>query len=629
MNPLEASMAVSKLDYRCYNPLFPLYAKEVNKGLGICRVADDAKIATVVVRDLKVLAQFQWDNISGKCMAVFYKDGSVRIYDAFRAGKLLALLRLSREPVDGALWDRIEICRGKEDGIYKFDQDIINAMPGMIRFARDTRQIYILPYEPPNTPWRLATVEEDGVPKERRILDVFVVHQEDHGLVLMLNGDLIVKLERGLPTSQLREVVAAGPGLYHCFYEDTMVETLNLDQLIGCDPTIQLIEHSIAIKQLSRYLQDHLDLIKNDLVSPYTEFLAKVCDNAFGYRALHEELESLLLAGDVSVELENWLCYTVGDKNLKKWKKLGLDMYQKSIQILTLSFIPACERLILLSNRCRANLEALQLLESCSIVETTNFTNLTSLGQDCLRLALETIQGASAQEVFFSAFLEWLTDWVHEALDEDYKPKLSLDSNCRTAHQISTYLSLRIDPENQADYDNTVFRLDSFQTLLHNVSETLQIIGNQEIEPKLLRKISRKVFHNLAEKNHQKLLAVAPLPAQRHIVCFLSDQTGHTPIIYTRVLEKSTLAQASATVPIEMPFGLRELSQPKIRLLGIAASSESIQHHSHSHHCTPNAQIVFAVSTDAAACQEEFTVRCQVTPTGVVIPVESNSKSEC
>lgn len=618
-------MVVTELDYRCYNPLYSLYAKKFNKGLSICRVADNAKIATVAVRDLNVLAQFQWDPITGKRMTVFYKDGNARIYDAFQAGKLLALLRISKTRVDGAIWDRIELSR--QEVTFKFDHFVLNSMPKMIRFARDTRQIFILPYEPPNKTWRLATEEEDGVKREKEILDVHLVHQEDNGLVLMLDGDFILRLAAGPSGPALKDIVVADRGLYHCFYEDATVESLSLDQLIQCDATIQLIQHFIAIKQLNHYLQDLLDLIKRDLVAPYTEFLTKICDAAFGYEILHEELESLLLGGGLSVELENWFCYTVGEKNFKKWKKMGLEMYQKTIQILTLSFIPACERLILLSERCRACLKALQLIESSTTTDSSEFANLTSLSQTYLRSTVETIQGVSAQEVLFQTFLQWFDDRLHEALDEDYKQKLSIDSNCKIGYQIATYLDLRINPDKQSEYDNKFLKLQTFQEILDTMSQNLQLIRDREIEPKVLQKITRVNRHNLPNSENQILLAVAPIPSQSNIISFFSSSNAaQQPTFYTRTLDKSSLAQISSEVPIELPFSQQDHHQIKAGIARLTSPLEKPQDHSNHPY---NAEIVLWVSNNnAATCEEQFTVHCQITPAGMPIPGEFNRKSE-
>lgn len=631
-------MAAHNLDYRCYNQLYPLYAKKVNKGLGICRVADDARIATVAVRDLSVLAQFQWDLTTGRRMTIFYKDGSARVYDAFQAGKLLALLRLSNTRIDGAIWDRIDISIEGGETLQKFDHDVLKAMPKMIRFARDTRQIYILPYEPPNRAWRLTTEEQDGVKCEKNILDVHIVHQEDNGLVLMLNGDFILRLEAGPSDSALRDMTAARHGLYHCFFQDATVKSLNLGRLIRCEATTQLIEHFIVLKQLVRYLQDHLDLIKKDLAVPYAEFLDKICDSAYGYPILYEDLQSLLLAGGSSVELENWLCYTVGEKNSKKWRKMGLEMYQKAVQILTLSFIPACERLILLSERCRAHLKALQLTETSAITEFPLLASLTSLGQACLRTTIETIQGVSAQEVLFRTFLEWFDDRVHEALDEDYKPKLLLDSNGKIGYEISTYLGLRINPDKQSEYDNKILRLDSFQHTLISLSEALQLARAQDIEPTVLHKITSEPRQSVADSDNQRLLAVAPIPAQSHIVCFLSNTSGQLPSLLAKVLDMSTLTQASAEVPIEVPFGLRDLSEGRVRIVRLTSVSEEHHDHTHRTNSTNKSEIVFTVSAsrtaeaqdhfNAAAGQEEFTVRCQVTPAGVLTLGQPHAETE-
>ncbi|QLQ82423.1 hypothetical protein HG537_0H01850 [Torulaspora globosa] len=558
--------SMSSLDYRSYNPIYPLYAKKENKSLSIVRIADDARIATVAVRDMKLLVSFEWDRITGSHLSVFFQDGSARIHDVFQGGKLMSLLRISTKSVDGALWDRIEITGSEDDGIVKFERDITKVMPKMIRFARDTRQIFILPYEPPNRSWRLATEERDGVKIERPILDVHIVHRDTGELLLMFDGEYVVRLpsqgDRDPLSTSLQAMFAAQRGVYVLFYREGNVESLNLGPVVENSALVDLIKSFITMTQLNRYLQNHLELIQNDLIAPYNEFMEKVCDRAFGYRELREELETLLLTGYISPELEDWLCNTVNEKNCKKLRKLSLEMYQKSTQILTLAFIPACERLILLSEGCRGLVSTIEVLETGSISSITHIEQLTSAAQSILKLALESIQNIKSAELLFQTFWPWFDDRVHEALDEDYKPRLKLDGQSKTGYQIATYL------DSQFTHSTHLFKTDSFKTALNNFSTKLTTLKDQQLEPYLLQKCVPK---NILQQGN--LITAAPLGEKPFIICFITGTKENSPWLSIRLLETSTLDRVANDTPIQLPLGLEGTQIEDIQILKMSTTT--------------------------------------------------------
>lgn len=570
------SDAVSDLDYRCYNPLYPLYAKKVNKGLTIVRIADDARIATVAVRDISLLVSYEWDRITGRHLTVFFKDGSARIHDVFQGGKLMSLLRISTKTVDGALWDRMEVTASEDDGVPKFERDVTKIMPKMIRFARDTRQIFILPYEPPNRSWRLATEERDGVKIEKRIVDVHAVHKDTNEVLLMFDGEYVLRLpsqgDRDPLSGSLQAMFAAQKGVYHLFYREGNVESLRLNPVVENGPLVDLIMSFITMRQLSRYLQNHLELIQNDLITPYSDFLEKVCDRAFGYRELHEELETLLLTGYISPELEDWLCNTVNEKNSKKLRKLSLEMYQKSIQIFTLAFIPACERLILLSEGCRGLLGAIQMLETGSISSTSHVEELTAAGQAILTLALEAIQNVKSREILFQTFWPWFDDRVHEALDEDYKPRLKLDGQSKTGYEIAAYLDLQFKDAKPSAYLSELFNADSFHTALGNFSTRLTSLKDQQLEPYLLQKCVRNHPNNILHKDGSQtsLVGAAPLGERPLIVCFITGSQEKSPWLSIRLLDSSTLDPATNDLPIQLPLGLEDRQIENVLILKVS-----------------------------------------------------------
>lgn len=569
----DLGMKSEDLDYRSFNPLYPLYAKKVNKGLSISRIADDTRIATVVLRDTNLLAGYEWDRITGRRITVFFKDGTARVHDAFQGGKLMSLLRISKKAVDGALWDRIELTPPKDVNLVKFDYDITKTMPQMVRFARDSRQIFILPYEPPNRSWRLATDEKDGVKLEKQIVDVHMVHKDDNEIVLMFDGAYVVQLpgkdDHAVPKSRLHAIFATECGLYLLAFQDGTVESLDLNPFIENESLVGFMKCFISMTQLGRYLQNHLELIQNDLIAPCNEFFEKVCDRAFGYQQLHEELEQLLLIGSVSNELEDWLCNTVNEKNSKKWRKLSLEMYQKSNQILTLAFIPACERLILLSERSRGYLRAIQVTQNGAIKETSCLANLMATAQSILKLTLETIQSVKSQEILFQTFWHWFDDKVHEALDEDYKPKLQLHGQSKTGYEIAQYLDQQIRERNEPQSRADLFNVELFKVELNRLTAMLASVRDQEIQPHIMQNLTADSVTNILinDKPQTSLVGLAPLSHRPIIICFLASLDENSPVLSMRLLDKITLQCIAADYPVKLPLGLEDRQVENVLIL--------------------------------------------------------------
>ena len=75
----------------------------------------------------------------------------------------------------------------------------------------------------------------------------------------------------------------------------------------------------------------HFEFINRELATPYLDFVKRLCDEAYGYGKLKSELEALFLLGEISCDLEDWLCNSVGEKNFKRWKYLGCEAYQKTV----------------------------------------------------------------------------------------------------------------------------------------------------------------------------------------------------------------------------------------------------------------------------------------------------------
>lgn len=415
-------------EYADYNPLYPLYVRRFTRGLSIHRMADDARIATIIVRDMSQVARHQWDPSTGKFLSIFYKDGIVRIYDGFRSGRLVSLLRAGKDGVVSGVWDRIELEHSdKSDGNWSIDHDITEMMPKMVKFARDSHQLCVIPYSLPSDVWRLPTADDTN-----QVLDAHVIRCVDN-LSVMLNGEFSLSISLPqVPSSLVKFVLAQHR--YLAFYQDGSVEKFDLANLTENPFALRLLKDVVTMRQLYQYLQDHIELVQRDLIQPYDEFLERCCQGAFGgYDPLREQLQELMLLGAVTPELEDWLVNSVGEKNLKRWRKLGTDAYHKTLQVLTLACLPACERLISLGQKCRGNLLSQQM----------NPPSIDSL-QLFLKNILETIANLSSQQRLLGSFLDWFDDRVHESIDEDYKLRSSIHDNSGLGPDLASYLQLRL-----------------------------------------------------------------------------------------------------------------------------------------------------------------------------------------
>ncbi|QLG74553.1 hypothetical protein HG535_0G04360 [Zygotorulaspora mrakii] len=572
-------MATNSQTYFSYNPHYALCTKETNKGFVITRLADEAKLATIIVRDLKQIASYQWDYLKGKFLIVFFKDGTARIYNCFAGGKLVSLLRFTSKRVISGIWDRVCLPKRASGA---FDHDITKLMPLLIKFGRDSRQTYILPYEPPNNVWRRQSLNEEQEPV---IFDTHIVYQEEDGtFIIMFQGECPIAVPRVLPnddhwfsSSPVPKILTIEHGLYCIFHKDGAAESLDLRPLLESELTISLIDNIITMRQLSKYLRDHLDIINKDLVIPYVEFLTKVCDHDYDIENLNQQLSSLLLIGEVPIELEDWFINAFGEKNLKKWKKLALEAYQKTAQVLTLTFIPACERLLILAERIGGLSKSLQLLETQMIGELSELSTLTTTLQSFLETTLRTIKDVSYQEMLFTVFQEWFSDRVMESINEDYKPKMKLDDQPDIAHKLLKFFESRLKKEDQQEAVNDLAKVNSFDTLLRQVNENLESVLDQNIKPKVLHKIKRGYHYSVFKTTNAdneflpldtELLDVTTSPSLPVIV-FIASNKSHAPQHTTYSLgslEKTVPSKtASKQVYLEIPTKINsQINQARV-----------------------------------------------------------------
>ncbi|CAR26787.1 ZYRO0C01474p [Zygosaccharomyces rouxii] len=480
-------------DYVDYNPVYPLYVKQFTRGFSVHRMADDARIATIIVRDMSQVAGYQWDPITGKFLSIFYKDGTVRIYDGFRSGRLVSLLRASSNGAVSGIWDRIELLHSEENiKDWSIDHDVTEMMPKMVKFARDSRQLCVVPYTLPSDVWRPQAADDTNA-----LLDAHVIRCHD-SLSVMFDGEFTISIQLAAIPSPLVKFVSA-QHQYLAFYQDGSVERFDLANLVKDPFSLRLLKNVITMRQLHRYLQDHIELIQRDLLQPYDEFLERCCQGAFGgYDLLREQLIDLMLVGDVTPELEDWLVNSMGEKNLKRWRKLGTDAYHKTLQVLTLACLPACERLISLGQRCTGNLLSRQLTLQLPLLPPI----------DCLQFflknVLEAIASLSSQQRLLGSFLDWFDDRVRESIDEDYKLRFNLHDNSSLGPDTASYLQLRL--------RNSSPEFSSVSDLTHSLASTTDCVSS--LDSILIDALTSKI--NISHEAHNKM---------NDIFCDLMDLT--------------------------------------------------------------------------------------------------------
>ncbi|QHS72330.1 anaphase promoting complex subunit 4 [Saccharomyces paradoxus] len=502
-----------------YNPLFPIFATRISRGLAIYRVSDHAKLAVIPIRNINLVANYNWDTTTGKFLSIFFKDGTIRIHDIFKDGRLVSFLRIPSTKISKGIWDRIPL--KYESSNRNFACNIIDDLPKLIRFVKDSKRINIVPYTPPNSLWR-GPDEDD--PESNEKLDVHVIFNEGNDkITFFFNGDYAVFLSVYDIEKEkfLKSIVKVQGGFYQCFYEDGTVRTLNLAPLLQSKSSVNLLNYIMVIKELIGYVLTHLEFINRELITPYLDFVKRLCDEAYGYSKLKSELEALFLLGEISCDLEDWLCNSVGEKNLKRWKFVGCEAYQKTVQVLTLIFVPACERIIIFVEKLRAILEAFSIQNKFS--HTSDLTAVEALlknSQKLLTITLKSIIGLGKDEILFEKFFIWFNDRIHEALDEDYKLKFKFEDDPYFGYDLLTYFDRIL--SRKSTESNSLINVKSYRDLINSMSDMEKEISqtnvNSHIQQHILVKSRAEVYSQKYPSSQINMLDALKLPKHNYIV---------------------------------------------------------------------------------------------------------------
>ncbi|KAF4005862.1 Anaphase-promoting complex, cyclosome, subunit 4 family protein [Saccharomyces cerevisiae] len=452
-----------------YNPLFPIFATRIAKGLAIYRVSDHARLAVIPIRNINLVANYDWDTTTGKFLSIFFKDGTIRIHDIFKDGRLVSFLRIPSTKISKGIWDRIPL--RYEPNNRDFACNIIDDLPKLIRFVKDSKRINIVPYTQPNSLWRGP--DEDDLDSNEK-LDVHVVFNEGNDkITVFFNGDYAVFL------------------------------------------SVDNIENENSLKSIIK--------VQDGFTS------ASMRMELLRIWKLKSELEALFLLGEISCDLEDWLCNSVGEKNFKRWKYLGCEAYQKTVQILTLIFVPACERIIIYVEKLRAILQAFSIQNKLSYTsDLTAVEVLLKSSQKLLTMTLNSIIGLGRDETLFEKFFIWFNDRLHEALDEDYKLKFQFEDDLYFGYDLLSYFDRIL--SKKGTEPSSIIDVKLYRDLINSMSDMEKDIAqsnvNSHIQQHILVDLKTDVFAQKYPSSQINLLDAIKLPKHNYIV-YVVQVTKH------------------------------------------------------------------------------------------------------
>ncbi|CCD27019.1 anaphase promoting complex subunit 4 NDAI_0J01270 [Naumovozyma dairenensis CBS 421] len=543
------------------NPSFPLYLTKTSNSIIARRTLDGFQISNIIIRNMQNVIAIDWDSKTGKYLTINFDDGTFRIYDIFQDGKLITLVRPQRNlldihrktKVDNAIWDRLIILNSIQE--LEFNHDITKLMPTLIKFVKDSTNIYIVPYShnekqniwrefQPVSSYKPISTNMDAidmttnqeVEKSMRYLDLHIIHVIDPDcFTIAINGTYQINLVRKtINTTNRNKIVrilkSTVHGVYHCFHENGSIRSLYFSHFTSSTLHVELLEIFMEINEMIKYFQYHLDLINKHLLKTFTDFLYPTIfeeKQNGGGNSMLQQLKLSLLSGEMSEELIEWLTLSIGEKNLKKWKRLSEELYSKSIQIFSLALIPACELTLLLSQKCLAILNAIEIEKKARIRAksklSTNSTHtnielnsrqdkiLTEFSPSFLELieilqkfgsrCLQNLRKISYIEKQSSLFLKWLQEMIFHALDEDHVPKLDTYSNPIICLDLSNFLNKLIvlstdknkedreedqNPLVNDDDENELFcSMEETTTMLQRINYLSRSIDEKGIQPTL------------------------------------------------------------------------------------------------------------------------------------------------
>lgn len=191
---------------------------------------------------------------------------------------------------------------------------------------------------------------------------------------------------------------------------------LDLNSLNGSSKhLVEVISCSSKISVIMMYFQELVSSLHGDPTSfkDLNERLVSSIEHDNSPDGAVSELSELLVTGMMSEKLASWLDTTVGDKNLKRWLKLGnncIDLIKHKIFSL---LIPAAERLMVLVSELRSLAEWKAQLGVYELVQ-----QMAELATVLLRQVYDFVLRLNHEQKNFNCFINWLTVALAELKDE-------------------------------------------------------------------------------------------------------------------------------------------------------------------------------------------------------------------
>ncbi|CCE64902.1 hypothetical protein TPHA_0J00790 [Tetrapisispora phaffii CBS 4417] len=484
----------SQLYYYKLNPIYQLYTFKSDKGLAICTISDHSILATIFIKDFSLVVDFFWDSITGKFLLFAFNDGSIRVYDIFKLGRLVSFFRSPLKQIKCVYWDRIIITETLDQQLKIFDYDLTNSMPTLVKFVKDPQGLQLVPVLKNTQAWRQIDVDLNLKLENSKtevstddVLDIHLLYTESgmDNFAVLVNGvyDLSDIHVPNRSPNKVIKLVKASQGKYLGFYENASYRLIDVTPFSSNDIRVNLLNNSIDLRNSVSLLKEQIEIIKKELISPFESFINLVCVDAYeGYDNLYRSMTNLLLTGEISEEFEDWLINTIGERNLRKWKNLGIELLDKLVQILSLIFIPITEKFIITAERIQNYITAMRLSDNSKILENDSEINDLILNlSNILKTSIKQIPILNNDKMAFEIFIDWIRNTIYLIIDENYKSKLSLSSSNSYPFDIQKYINLQFKDHNKA----ILTVVDEFETYANKILIDLDMIDEKLIKPHL------------------------------------------------------------------------------------------------------------------------------------------------
>lgn len=464
------------------NTKYPISLQKDINGLKVTQINDGSTIITYKIRNIQDIVCYEWEIVTGKYIATFFKRGTIMIYDGIRTSRLLAMLNCGKANVDNGIWDRIVFPEEYEDTKEDlFDVDITSLLPQLSRMYKDKDGLHVGVYTATHSTWR----EPLQASPNATFIDLHIVHHcDDDSYSFLLNGEIKLLLRQQVESnSKLLQIFKRDNHNFRCYYDDFKVMDLDLSKLFIPKRNRVLIDHYIRLTQYLRHLKDHIAIITNTLFSDYKDFIKRICDDSTSFKELYTYFVDTIIRGDISEELEEWLKNCLGEINLRKWDEILDDTYSKTVKIYSLFVVPTCERIILLLERFKALMEFIRYENQEQAFELDFdeiLKKMIDLSSQIIKESVNSTVICNKGNKIKKLFIRWLSDIFKVIQDDDYQLKINFNSNVTDIKDMMDFLKYFKDDEN--DISDLKFKSMDINSNISELQDNLMNIFDKFIK---------------------------------------------------------------------------------------------------------------------------------------------------